>query len=436
MKVISPANATVMQMLKNFRKPGTSYRKLKYLVDVAVDDGILLFNLFTRELLLLSKEEFENAIDNEYLRKQWFTVPDDCDEKALVDFVKTFLKSRKPNLTEITGYTIFTTTDCNARCFYCFEAGRSRIPMSTETAQEVIKYIENHCNGKKVSIRWFGGEPLMNQTVIDLISNGLKEKGIEYSSSMVTNGYLFDDAAINKAVNLWNLKRVQISLDGTELVYNKVKAYVNSNGNAFDIVINNIQQLIQSNIHLTIRLNMDLYNAEDLLALVKFLCQKFEGAKNLSIYAHHLFDANKPDAELHSELEWDARTKAMSKINDEINKYHFHQKTTISTKLKLNHCMADSGHSITILPDGNIGLCEHYIDSDFIGHIDTETFNQELIKSFSLTAPEINECANCFNYPDCIMLKRCNSTSKCFPQYVADTRKKVQQKMINTYTKD
>ena len=58
MKIISPANETVMKMLKNFRKPGTKYRKLKYLVDTEVEDGILLFNLFTRELVLLTKEEF------------------------------------------------------------------------------------------------------------------------------------------------------------------------------------------------------------------------------------------------------------------------------------------------------------------------------------------------------------------------------------------
>ena len=77
MKVISPANATVMQMLKNFRKPGTKYRKLKYLVDSEVDDGILLFNMFTRELILLDKEEFENATENDYLRQQWFIVPEE-----------------------------------------------------------------------------------------------------------------------------------------------------------------------------------------------------------------------------------------------------------------------------------------------------------------------------------------------------------------------
>lgn len=435
MKIISPANETVMQMLRNFRKPGTKYRKLKYLVDTEVEDGILLFNLFTRELILLTKEEFENAIENEYLRNQWFIVPEECDEKAYVDLVKTFLKARKPKFKEITGYTIFTTTDCNARCFYCFEAGRSRIPMNHDTALKVVQYIKNHCNGKKVSIRWFGGEPLMNQDAIDTISEGLRNEGVKFNSSMVTNGYLFNDVAVDKAVKSWNLKGVQITLDGTEKVYNRVKAYVNAEGNPFEIVIKNIQRLLDAKIPLSIRLNMDLYNAEDLLSLTKDLCERFSRYDNLFIYAHHLFNADTPDAELHSEAEWARRSKAMERINSVIIAHNFYQKKEISSQFKINQCMADSGHSITILPDGNIGLCEHYIDGEFIGHINSDQFDQSVIKSFSQTIPEIPECADCFNYPECIMLKKCNSTGMCYPQYVTKTFAKMQQMMVNTYQK-
>lgn len=52
------------------------------------------------------------------------------------------------------SYTILTTTDCNARCFYCYELGRSRIPMSEQTAHEIADYI----SAPKVNIHWFGGE--------------------------------------------------------------------------------------------------------------------------------------------------------------------------------------------------------------------------------------------------------------------------------------
>ncbi|MBR5569741.1 MAG: 4Fe-4S cluster-binding domain-containing protein [Oscillospiraceae bacterium] len=436
MKVISPANSTVLQMLAGFKKQGANYRKLKYLVEAEVDDGILLFNLLTRELVLLSKEEFENATENELLRNQWFIVPEECDEKSYVDLLKSLIRGKKQKFKKITGYTIFTTTDCNARCFYCFEAGRSRTPMSHETSIKVVKYIKDHCAGKKVTIRWFGGEPLMNQDAIDTICKGLRDEGITFNSSMVTNGYLFNEDAAKKAVELWNLKEVQITLDGTEKVYNKVKAYVNAEDNPFEIVINNIQRLLDTNTLLTIRLNMDVYNASDLLSLTQYLCNKFAGYNNLFIYAHHLFDLNTSNAELHSEQEWKLRNEAMARIEAVIDQHNFTRVNSISTKFKTYHCMADSGRSVTILPDGNIGLCEHYSDSEYIGHIDSEHFDEHVVKSWGETTKEIPECTNCFYYPECIMLKKCSTLGKCYPQHIISTYTKTQQMMIYTYKKN
>ena len=43
---------------------------------------------------------------------------------------------------------------------------------------------------------------------------------------MISNGYLFDDTIIEKSVNDWNLNSVQVTLDGTEEVYNKIKSYI------------------------------------------------------------------------------------------------------------------------------------------------------------------------------------------------------------------
>lgn len=435
MKVISQANKGVLQILSSFRKSGKQYRMLKYCVHTSVDEGILLFNLMTRELVLLTWDEYTNILENDYLKTNWFVVPENTQEKEYVKLVRTIMQSKKNNFQEITGYTIFTTTDCNARCFYCFEAGRSRMPMSHETAVKVIQYIKNHCGGKKIKIGWFGGEPLMNQEAIDTICQGLRSLGIEYESSMVTNGYLFNDSTVDKALNLWNLKKAQITLDGTEEIYNKVKAYIYTEGNPFEIVLENIKRLLHANIGISIRLNMDLYNADDLLALTQDLCHRFSGQKNLSIYAHLLFDSDAPDADLYSDSNGLLRINALEKINSIIKENNFLNKKVIDSHYKINQCMADSGHSITILPDGHIGLCEHHSESEFIGHIDTNQFDQRIIKSFQETIPEIPECDNCFYYPDCVMLKKCNSSSKCYPQYIIGKYNRTENCMINTYNK-
>lgn len=433
MKVISPANETVMQILKNFKKPGTSYRKIKYLVETEVDEGILLFNLFTRELLLMTKEEYENALDDEYLMNQWFVIPDECKEKEYVDLIKHYLRSKQPNLEEITNYTIFTTSDCNARCFYCFELGRARTPMKKETALQVAVYIKEHCANKRVTICWFGGEPLMNTEAIEIICNYLKNNNISYVSRMISNGYLFNDDIIRKAKELWNLKHVQITLDGTEQNYNKIKAYIYKSGNPYQIVMSNIKKLLDAAINVRIRLNMDLHNADDLLELTKELAKQFSGKKNIIVYAHHLFNQDIPMAEQHTPEEWQKRESAMLRIDQIITQNGLDGKTGISTKFQVHHCKADSGTAVTILPDGNIGLCEHCIDGEYIGHINNQTYDKKMIASFKELMSEVPECKTCFYYPECVKIKKCTTSSVCYTQYRESMLRNTKKAINNQY---
>ena len=433
MKIISTANQSILAVLKSMKPVGNYSRFLQYCLVVTSDDGVLLHNLLTKELVLLPDTEYVNVIDNKYLQEHWFVVPEGCNDKEYADLVKWVLQTKKPKREDITGYTIFTTTDCNARCFYCFELGRSRIPMSCETAEKVVQYIKNHCGGKKVSIKWFGGEPLYNAEVIDTICSGLRSEGVEFKSAMFSNGYLFDADTVRKAVEEWNLKRVQITLDGTEAVYNKVKAFIYKQGSAYERVMQSIAYLLDAEITVTIRLNMDMHNAENLLELVDELGQRFGGNKYLRVYAHHLFKGNEAMADTHTAEEWAVREEAMLRLEACIEKNGLAIKRRIQKAPKLNHCMADSGKSVTILPTGDIGLCEHFSEDEFIGHIDREGFDQDVVASWKERIPEIPECAECFYYPSCVQLKKCASGSVCFDVLRREHYRKTVQAMLNEY---
>lgn len=433
MNIISNSIQSILTVIRPMFPKGNCARLLRYCVAVFINDGILLHNLLTKELVLLSEEEYADMYNNPYLRGHWFVVPDDCNDKEYADLVKWVLQTKQPKSEDITGYTIFTTTDCNARCFYCFELGRSRIPMSRETAGKVVKYIKNHCGDKKISISWFGGEPLFNAEVIDVISDGLRAEGVEFQSSMVSNGYLFDEEIVKKAKESWNLKRVQITLDGTEAVYNKVKAFIYKQGSAYERVMESISHLLAAEITVTIRLNMDMHNAENLLELVDELGQRFGGNKYLRVYAHHLFKGNEAMADTHTAEEWAVREEAMLRLEACIERNGLAIKRRIQKVPKLNHCMADSGKSVTILPTGDIGLCEHFSEDEFIGHIDREGFDQEVVASWKERIPEIPECATCFYYPNCVQLKKCVSGSVCFDVLRREHYRKTVQAMLNEY---
>ena len=99
--------------------------------------------------------------------------------------------------------------------------------MSQEVALKVAKYI---AQSDSIALNWFGGEPLYNIKAIGTITNYLIVHNKEFHSEMTTNGYLFNETVVKKAKELWNLTGVQITLDGTEKIYNKTKNYKDVKG--------------------------------------------------------------------------------------------------------------------------------------------------------------------------------------------------------------
>ena len=434
MKVISKANNSILTILSGFRQYGVCNRWSQFCIKTTVAEGVLIFNMLTRELILLDQKEYAQYTELEYLHKHWFLISENVKEKDLADYLRFVLANRQTNDPEITSYTIFTTTDCNARCFYCFELGGSHVTMSPETAEKVVRYIKIHSGDKKVNIGWFGGEPLLNTKAIDTIAQGLQREGIKFSSHMISNGYLFDADTIYKAVSSWKLNKVQITLDGTESIYNRIKAYTYQNTNPFEIVMNNISCLLDANIRVSIRLNIGLHNAEDLLLLANELSYRFRGMTGISVYTHYLFRRNISDAQLYSDEKWESLEIAMQQLNDALEIYGLLPHKGIPKNIKFNHCMADSGSAITILPDGHVGLCEHYTDSEFVGHIDQGYIDATMAESWKEKMPEIPECAGCFYYLDCIRLKKCHNTRECHEvfrrQRLTSVRKAMQYEYV------
>ena len=93
---------------------------------------------------------------------------------------------------------------------------------------------------------------------------------------------------VSKAKAEWNLKKVQIALDGTEEVYNRIKAYEDSSQNAFERVLGNMDTLLETGIRVRVRLNMDSKNAEDICELIDLLGKRYKGKKGFSAYIEKL----------------------------------------------------------------------------------------------------------------------------------------------------
>lgn len=420
-------------------KSGQTYRPMYYVVEQPVDEGLLLYHTMTKALLLLTPEEAkiykEHPSDLTQLIDLWFLVPQSHDDRLLSRQVRDVAKMLEKKTDAITKYTIMTTTDCNARCFYCFEMGRPRTPMSEETAKRTVDYIIRHSKGEKVSITWYGGDPLYNKSIITLMCHLLIEAGVDYNSKMISNGYLFDDDVVTEACNLWRLKRVQITLDGTEEVYNRSKAYIYKGVNAYRRVIENIHRLQKAGIMVVIRMNIDMHNAENLLELVEELHHEFPDSNGIHVYVHQLFEEEKERTAIHYEDKRKIVFAKMQQIRKKLADEGFAKTVKLSRKVKTNRCMADNDCCITITPNGDIGKCDHYSHDLFVSHIDREEWDHEMLQSFREIKDEIDACATCFDYPNCFMLKKCQATHHCFPEIRKDRLDKIKYEMLETYKK-
>ena len=412
MQVIIPTPLQYEQIVgQQKRVDGERYRLMTYVVQQPVTDGLLLYNTLTCSMVLLQPDEAADLTAQRELIDRWFLVSEDHDDRKLCRQVRQMVALLKPAAKTISTYIILPTTGCNARCFYCFEKGAKLATMTAETASRVVRYIVAHRGDEKITLRWFGGEPLVNAKVIDQICTELREQGVPFRSEMTSNGYLFDAEMVQRARDLWQLQHVMITIDGTEQTYNRVKAFVYRGVNSFERVLTNIDLLTAAGIRVPIRLNIDMYNIGEMAELVELLHRRFGTNAHLSVISFVLYGGERSPE--------DSATLFAQRmqLEQQIAQCGYRSKRKLLNDIKVNCCWADDdGESVIIVPDGHLGKCEHCIDREFFGHIDSEERDEAIIRKFKKRRAEIEACATCFYYPQCIRLVMCEKYI-CSPEY-------------------
>ncbi len=403
MEQLLKQDPVVMGMLGKQPVCNKIYRPLIYVLSTEEDDKKIFYNLLTHEMIAVNIMELESSENRKYFIENWYLVPEEHDDQQLVDECRAVLTMMDSWPKKIHVFHIFTTLDCNARCFYCFE---KRIPgsnMSTNTAFRVIEYMQEQAEGNPISIVWFGGEPLLNYPIIDVITSGLKERGLQYQSEMYSNGLLFDSMLVEKAKKLWNLKKVQITLDGTRQVYKRVKAYVTDVEDPFERVFQNIKNLLRAEIRVKIRLNIGLHNYRDMWDLVGFFCEEFKDEDNLCIYASPLFEVTK-----YVEKKKIFMYDFLDEINSKLSQYIGEKKEKeFARTLTNSFCMASGREAVTILPDGMVGICPNITNGFFLGDIYTKEINVKVREDFGRRYYRGDKCRFCPMYPNCYIVNGC-----------------------------
>lgn len=167
------------------------------------------------------------------------------------------------------GFTVVMSYDCNFRCPYCFEKGIKKDPttFTPEMTEKLYRAIEQIAPDKKQrsnEITLYGGEPLMKdnkEAVTHFIKRG-KELGFSFSA--ITNGYDLD----HYEDILEDLRFLQITIDGVRERHNARRLHRDTIP-TFDKTVENIGIALNKGVKVSVRVNTDRDNMEDLKVLDK-----------------------------------------------------------------------------------------------------------------------------------------------------------------------
>ena len=201
----------------------------------------------------------------------WFVCPSELDEPSeYVRYQNLVITNEKPRFV---GLMITTTMKCNYNCEYCFEKHKG-LDMTPEVLQDIKEYIKQEIDRndklQRFQICFFGGEPLLRVDVIKEITEFIipicEERNIDYAPSIVTNGY-FLTKKVSAQLQEYKIGYVQVAIDGFKDTYNATRHITT---NAYDRVLQNIEESV---VPITIRLNVTRHNTDEIIALSKEIVQ-------------------------------------------------------------------------------------------------------------------------------------------------------------------
>jgi len=303
--------------------------------------------------------------------------------------------------------------ECNMRCSYCFagqgEYGGERGLMPLDVAQKAVDFLlEKSGPLKRLEIDFFGGEPLLNFSVLkDTVLYG-KERaqraGKEIRFTVTTNCLLLKDevAAFLDQMDM----RVVLSIDGKKEEHDRFRILKNGQG-SHDLVLSRIKKFLSSRGERLYYLR-GTYTAETLNFLDNALYLFDLGYSEVSmepvvalpsepyaIRAEHLPEIFRQYELLAKEVDRREREEGR-----ELHFFHFEVDTTGLTCIskRLSGCGAGVEY-LAVTPSGSLYPCHQFVGrSDFkMGTVWEGITNQEKLEEFRhLSFLEKENCRTCW----------------------------------------
>lgn len=342
----------------------------------------------------------------EQLLSEGFIVP-----QTLNEFGRLLSKQREYLFNDNDKMTIVIapTSACNLNCIYCFEHEAKSIPISTctmtqETANQTIKFIESQLEKNnrlsKLSVYWFGGEPLLKVDIIKYISEELikfcTKNNINYDSYMITNGLLLNKKAATTLFEKCNIQRLQLTIDGDDTFY---QLYKNAKSDSLELLINNMK-FASTLFKIDVRMNTSIENRESIIQQAKKIMTNKDISENVTVYPAQITDCYNPICHSMSDKEFEMFRRDFENELKPLRAQNGSKPIKVARRLCFCNSMKNS--HFVVGPDGNIYKCEHELGrpEQIIGDVNNGFYFNKANSQFYDTPLE-EKCMECSFLPFC-----------------------------------
>lgn len=331
----------------------------------------ILFNFLTNSMMEVKEEELpevqhilEHCNDEltgsraemrQLLEQRMYLVPDDADELQIIRIKN--LSKRYDNL--VYSLVLMPTLDCNFSCKYCFESHYKGF-MSEQVKRGVINWAEKIARvSKRLTIDWFGGEPMLDFSIIEEINGAVKQVCAKYNcffvSAITTNGSLFTDEILRKIDDL-RIANFQITVDGTPEFHNKYRPYRDGSG-TFDVVFQNIFRILrETKANVAMRINVDCENIESATTLLDMIPTEYRTPRLLIAFKDIFSD---PGGQTGKEEEITKRRVTYKEMK-KLYFYAVQQGFNVfmpAFRIQDHHCASGDKNYFIVHPSGDLYRC-------------------------------------------------------------------------------
>lgn len=303
--------------------------------------------------------------------------------------------------------------DCNLRCKYCFAGegkykGRTEY-MSDEVARAAVDFLIGASGSRRIlEMDFFGGEPLMNLSVVKNTVEYAKAEGKKHGKkflfTLTTNGVLLNDETA-KWLND-EMENVVLSLDGRKSVHDGVRQTVNGKG-SYEVIIENLRRFVRlrGDRHYYIRgtfTNRNLDFGEDVLALADSGFDQISLEPVVLPADHELYIGEDKLPAIREEYRRLARVYLERKREGKPLFHFFHFQIDLEggpcLKKRVSACGAGNEY-FSVTPQGDLYPCHQFADDPQyrMGNVFEKKLNEKIRATFrdaNLFTKE--KCRDCF----------------------------------------